>query len=211
MQSVFHFTFKQNKKIDIHLVDRLYHMTEQILIQKNKPHIIQTKLHSIILLTNVNGETKEEQQYYALQLASEIRSEWDYFFPDNKLVIGIGKSYNNVKELGKSAQEAQDAVQLIDLISMKDSIAHYQEFGIYDLLLNMKRLGIKLSTIYSENINRLQAESGKEIDLIETIEIYFKNNQSIQQTAKELFIQDRKSTRLNSSHVAISYAVFCLK
>src|SRR5699024_11639175 len=25
------------------------------------------------------------------------------------------------------------------------------------------------------------------------------------------FIQDRKSTRLNSSHVSISYAVFCLK
>src|SRR5690625_8001408 len=25
------------------------------------------------------------------------------------------------------------------------------------------------------------------------------------------FYQDRKSTRLNSSHVAISYAVFCLK
>src|SRR5690625_6661862 len=30
---------------------------------------------------------------------------------------------------------------------------------------------------------------------------------------KELkqFLEDRKSTRLNSSHVAISYAVFCLK
>src|SRR5690625_6517397 len=26
-----------------------------------------------------------------------------------------------------------------------------------------------------------------------------------------LAVQDRKSTRLNSSHVAISYAVFCLK
>src|SRR5437870_12029884 len=26
-----------------------------------------------------------------------------------------------------------------------------------------------------------------------------------------VFAQDRKSTRLNSSHVAISYAVFCLK
>src|SRR5690625_6617939 len=25
------------------------------------------------------------------------------------------------------------------------------------------------------------------------------------------FVKDRKSTRLNSSHVAISYAVFCLK
>src|SRR5690606_39686350 len=26
-----------------------------------------------------------------------------------------------------------------------------------------------------------------------------------------LFVEDRKSTRLNSSHVKISYAVFCLK
>src|SRR3712207_7512247 len=28
---------------------------------------------------------------------------------------------------------------------------------------------------------------------------------------KELCVQDRKSTRLNSSHANISYAVFCLK
>src|SRR5437660_10288569 len=28
---------------------------------------------------------------------------------------------------------------------------------------------------------------------------------------EDLFARDRKSTRLNSSHVAISYAVFCLK
>src|SRR5690625_6183966 len=32
-----------------------------------------------------------------------------------------------------------------------------------------------------------------------------------QETAKNLGIIDRKSTRLNSSHVASSYAVFCLK
>src|SRR5690625_7800519 len=30
-------------------------------------------------------------------------------------------------------------------------------------------------------------------------------------TAQSTFSLDRKSTRLNSSHVAISYAVFCLK
>src|SRR5207249_6362503 len=28
---------------------------------------------------------------------------------------------------------------------------------------------------------------------------------------EEMFLVDRKSTRLNSSHVSISYAVFCLK
>src|SRR3712207_8015900 len=29
--------------------------------------------------------------------------------------------------------------------------------------------------------------------------------------ASRIFVQDRKSTRLNSSHANISYAVFCLK
>src|SRR5690625_7106678 len=33
----------------------------------------------------------------------------------------------------------------------------------------------------------------------------------ISKLSGRLKIQDRKSTRLNSSHVAISYAVFCLK
>src|SRR5699024_12869160 len=32
-----------------------------------------------------------------------------------------------------------------------------------------------------------------------------------QENKKQLSILDRKSTRLNSSHVSISYAVFCLK
>src|SRR5690625_5614075 len=40
--------------------------------------------------------------------------------------------------------------------------------------------------------------------------------QALAQTSKTKFVavrfgKDRKSTRLNSSHVAISYAVFCLK
>src|SRR5690242_21126890 len=30
-------------------------------------------------------------------------------------------------------------------------------------------------------------------------------------TSNRLFARDRKSTRLNSSHMSISYAVFCLK
>src|SRR3984893_1834081 len=36
-------------------------------------------------------------------------------------------------------------------------------------------------------------------------------NSSNYQVPVHNFVEDRKSTRLNSSHVAISYAVFCLK
>src|SRR5690625_6618764 len=35
--------------------------------------------------------------------------------------------------------------------------------------------------------------------------------ESIEPGSDNIEIRDRKSTRLNSSHVAISYAVFCLK
>src|SRR5690625_5448809 len=36
-------------------------------------------------------------------------------------------------------------------------------------------------------------------------------NEEFSASLDQVTLQDRKSTRLNSSHVAISYAVFCLK
>src|SRR5437870_9573695 len=45
--------------------------------------------------------------------------------------------------------------------------------------------------------------------------VYFvrrgEGDRAAQRLSLELLAKDRKSTRLNSSHVAISYAVFCLK
>src|SRR5438067_6896477 len=38
-----------------------------------------------------------------------------------------------------------------------------------------------------------------------------KQNQAPRLSKRSLIEKDRKSTRLNSSHVSISYAVFCLK
>ena len=43
------------------------------------------------------------------------------------------------------------------------------------------------------------------------IEVFFKENVSDKQIASVVEELDRKSTRLNSSHKPISYAVFCLK
>src|SRR5699024_12787342 len=41
--------------------------------------------------------------------------------------------------------------------------------------------------------------------------IFWANPWGLSQIFLQKFFQDRKSTRLNSSHVSISYAVFCLK
>src|SRR5690606_41428240 len=41
--------------------------------------------------------------------------------------------------------------------------------------------------------------------------VYFDKNDSLMVNIDTRHFEDRKSTRLNSSHVKISYAVFCLK
>src|SRR5437773_4911648 len=40
---------------------------------------------------------------------------------------------------------------------------------------------------------------------------YFKPPFRVAPDREEIYVTDRKSTRLNSSHITISYAVFCLK
>src|SRR3712207_8026852 len=65
----------------------------------------------------------------------------------------------------------------------------------------------------AENCDRYAADA--EVSGDERLAAFFREAQTLQtelaDRAKELLGIDRKSTRLNSSHANISYAVFCLK
>lgn len=187
-QSVFHIAFKKPETTDIHLIDRLYQTIENLLIQKNKQHIIQTKMQAVVFITNVVGEDKASCYQHTVQLAEEIQQEWAYYFPNNELIIGIGTSCSNPQQLANSASEASYAAVLYPLICEAYNIMHYQDLGMYDILLKMKKNGINLPSIYEESMNNLHDENEREIDLIETISTYFKNNQSIQKSSEKLFI-----------------------
>src|SRR5699024_11525978 len=67
-----------------------------------------------------------------------------------------------------------------------------------------------------ENEQRFVAKAEEEQLSSEAIEQKISDAQTTRQQVEEKLaadrqIRDRKSTRLNSSHVSISYAVFCLK
>src|SRR5438552_9537135 len=53
------------------------------------------------------------------------------------------------------------------------------------------------------------SDTGMILDLSEILDI--SEDGMLIQTSSPLEVEDRKSTRLNSSHQIISYAVFCLK
>src|SRR3712207_8097896 len=62
--------------------------------------------------------------------------------------------------------------------------------------------------MHPEQLNpSASAPSGEKRDIL----LWDMGGQDEYRLIHQLFLQDRKSTRLNSSHANISYAVFCLK
>src|SRR5690625_6295484 len=82
---------------------------------------------------------------------------------------------------------------VIDLDSLR-TISYYGKGGVAETLKDMEKLGYDL--VY-EGDHILGLKKGAKTVTLEP--------------GSQLELRDRKSTRLNSSHVAISYAVFCLK
>src|SRR5256885_10233686 len=58
--------------------------------------------------------------------------------------------------------------------------------------------------------NTMDSESPRSIDIL-LVEDNAADVRLTEEILAESKVQDRKSTRLNSSHLVISYAVFCLK
>src|SRR5690625_6134480 len=80
-------------------------------------------------------------------------------------------------------------------------------FEIKNKITYVKTLNLYIETDKYNYIIQVLDEIGLDSPIIhiEEIKEYFPSGE------KKILMEDRKSTRLNSSHVAISYAVFCLK
>src|SRR5690554_6056496 len=81
-------------------------------------------------------------------------------------------------------------------------LLHLMGFGLdpYSMLVPFLVFAIGISHGV-QKINGIAMASGTALDALTAARMAF----------RQLFVPDRKSTRLNSSHVRISYAVFCLK
>src|SRR5690625_2003781 len=75
-----------------------------------------------------------------------------------------------------------------------------------------KQIGARLNEEQAARVGIVQAAQEKEGAAAQVLFRVVVGQPLVQQTVQGLLVdQDRKSTRLNSSHVAISSAVFCLK
>src|SRR5690625_7033981 len=95
----------------------------------------------------------------------------------------------------------------VEVIYEKLNVREFQERENVSKQVASRKLRYKF---YKEQMKRFDADylalGHHQDDQVETMLMSLTRSAS-----SNAFLGDRKSTRLNSSHVAISYAVFCLK
>ncbi|MFJ5965872.1 PucR family transcriptional regulator [Bacillus sp. NPDC093026] len=176
----------QHTQLDHQMVQRLSQLLTSIFERRQIPFLLKARLDSIFVLTPAGKKSFQATEWY--RAADECRSTWSYFFPIHPIVIGIGKSYDQISLFAKSAKEAQYAAKLLPLLKTDQSIIHYQKLGLYGMLLEMNEAGMNLHDFYVELLSPLLYTKKQGADLIHTLEVYLTHNENIQKSAGELFI-----------------------
>lgn len=187
-QAIFYVTFYNANDSGEQLTRKLHHIVDQLLKKECEQYIIRMRADSLLMLTNVTTKKSQEPTKYFYQLAASIEKQWRHFFPNQPILIGIGKPYQDVELLSHSARQAQYAAKLVYLIGKNKRIIHYNELGMYHLLIEMKDSGMDLAALYKNSIGDLIRKNGKGVDLIKTLDAYLLNNESIQLAAEQLFV-----------------------
>src|SRR5690625_4521390 len=120
------------------------------------------------------------------------------------------------KFLQRIQYEEKDTISFEDLPTVMSQFAKHIPFENIDVMLNIDR-EMKAEQLYEKIIK--QNRGGLCYELNPLFYYFLKNygfqvymiSATVLGSRNPLQGTDRKSTRLNSSHVAISYAVFCLK
>src|SRR5690625_6957141 len=176
----------QGKRISVEVIEKNFHKDQAkitVLNEDNKPVDIQ--------FSNWKEKSGEKETYVA---SYGFDKDGNY-----KVLVDIEDHATN-KASKETALFAIDQTKpTYDVSGIKDQ-AHYKQKRQVDVVIQDEHLDSNNTSITVEKWN-----DTKEIyESLDAGEIDY----SDKKTAK---LRDRKSTRLNSSHVAISYAVFCLK
>ncbi|WP_134702655.1 PucR family transcriptional regulator [Ammoniphilus sp. YIM 78166] len=162
--------------------ERLYALVQHIMRQRGLQFIVRYKFDGLIVLTEVAESSPRND---LIELGKEMEREWK---SSGDLRIGIGRTYKDIHLLANSAKEAQHAVTFAKLLLKPKTVVHYDDLGMYHLLIQMKELGVDLREFYEKHLGELLYMKRQAMDLILTLETYLQNNQSIHTTAAELYI-----------------------
>jgi len=169
-------------------LDLLNDLARTELENLGRQFVIRERLEGLMILFEVKEGRNKNWKQDSLKTAGVLHRLWKQRLPQVQVTVGVGRTYAEVSLLNQSAVEAEYAADLHPLLFMEKKIIHYDDLAAFHLLLQMKEAGLSLKQFYEEQMGSLLNKSKQGIDLIHTLEAFFKHNHHIQATASELFI-----------------------
>ena len=167
----------------------LMHLLPDALIYRN--------MDQIVMIQQVDSDQTElEYQKEMEEIEEVIQQSILYRKKDTDFQIGIGKSVEGYQRLKESYHEASRAIKYIDIIRLvtgdkNKSVVHYSNLGFFQIFGKVDDM-TELERCIPETLKKLYLyDDEHKGELITTLQMYLKNNQSIKKTADEMFVHYR--------------------
>ena len=171
------------------IVGELMYLLPDALIYRN--------MDQIVMIQQVDSnQTELEYQKEMEEVEDVIQRSILYRKKDTDFQIGIGKSVEGYQRLKESYHEASRAIKYIDIIRLvtgdkNKSVVHYSNLGFFQIFGEIDDM-TELERCIPETLKKLYLyDDEHKGELITTLQMYLRNNQSIKKTADAMFVHYR--------------------
>ncbi len=170
-------------------IDRIIGISYEVS-ENHKSNIIQLykENYVILFLPIKRAEELADGKYFSKQFGEEISERALKQLPEIKILIGIGKCYDNALDLSNSFNEALEVISLARKIDVDQKVSHFDDYMIYHFL--SANVSVEnLREFYETTLSKLVAYDLKNnTNLVQVLERYLKNQGNVSLTAKELYL-----------------------
>ena len=182
------YTKEQLQEVGV-IVGELMYLLPDALIYRN--------MDQIVMIQQVDSDQTElEYQKEMEEIEEVIQRSILYRKKDTDFQIGIGKSVEGYQRLKESYYEASQAIKYIEIIRQvtgdkNKSVVQYSNLGFFQIFGKVDDM-TELERCIPETLKKLYLyDDEHKGELITTLQMYLRNNQSIKKTAGAMFVHYR--------------------
>ena len=159
----------------------IYDIVQNLFPDKAKDFVISINENDIALVKETKpGIDPKTVEKLASSIADTISGE---FYAH--VVIGIGTTVDNLKDLARSFKEAQTALEVGKVFDTEKTIVAYDNLGIARLIY---QLPTTLCETFLKEVFKLGSIESLDQETLFTIQRFFENNLNVSETSRRLFV-----------------------
>ena len=159
----------------------IYDVIQNLFPDKSKDFVININETDIALVKETKaGIDSKTIEKLASTIADTISGEFYVH-----VVIGIGTTVDNLKDLARSFKEAQMALEVGKVFDTEKTIVSYDHLGVARLIY---QLPTTLCDMFLREVFRKGSIDSLDQETLFTIQKFFENNLNVSETSRKLFV-----------------------